>query len=948
MKRLLILTLLLVSLLRGYSQPLDVRPQFGHDALWGDVSQDGRHAVTAGRSSVILWDLKTGNALKEIPCRCMGAQFIQGFPYYCVAVDLLRDNGDLDSFRGVRTVVNFLTGETMFEILYGAIGKGYNTPFEFSVPYDPQGRFEVVDKVGDSHFLTGGRLPGGLSNIDISSDGRFLLVAGKHPVIWDLDKMHVLREIPLYELFMANPEILDAGLDIMPVLSSTLKKGAPKSSILTGYRQFFKARFINNDNILAGAPGGDLYVFSLDGTVLKRYRTGSRLVYDAHLAGERILAGTSNNLVFTGGVSADSLSRYDVEEPDRRYYRIIYEILPLPDRDSFLGSSDAGILYLGSLSRPDRKMEVIDLPRTDLSALCLARIDDGHVLVTSGGVCYSFNLDTRSFETLEPRIPGDIQVCCVLSDGRILCGSDRGRMSVMGRGEKMASRVLTLGSGYLRGIVEDPGRNKVYVSSSDGAIRILDRGSLDLIATCYNLGDLNSIIFTPDGYYSADKNVTNMIMYGNGLELYSFDRFDLQRNRPDIIRERLGAPREEVTLLNGAYRKRLRMMGFEESQLDASAHLPEIAITHFPASERVAVGDVTMRVQCSDRTQPVRKILAWINGTPVLGRNGLSVDDRVLTRDIHIRLAAGENRIEVSCLNASGIESVRISRTLFYDAPSKTRNLYIVAMGVSSYRENAHDLQYAAKDARDVAEMLREYGKGLYDNVFTLQLTDGEVTPEAPSLIRTFLDGATRDDSVIAFYAGHGLVSPAYDYYLSTYATEFSSPETSSIDFTSFESVFDEVLPLNKLLLVDACHSGEIDKEEVHRTLSSATARGQVTFRGTALGEESMESKILRARFNDVRRGTGATILAASNGLEAAVESDRWQNGLFTWTLREGLQTMAADRNGDGQVTVSEMIRHSEDEVARLSGGSQSPSVRSLNAECDFVIRKLAPAGRKD
>jgi hypothetical protein len=381
-------------------------------------------------------------------------------------------------------------------------------------------------------------------------------------------------------------------------------------------------------------------------------------------------------------------------------------------------------------------------------------------------------------------------------------------------------------------------------------------------------------------------------------------------------------------------------MGFTENQILEEANLPEAAITRFPSSEEVKVGKISVGAQFRDRTYPIVKVMAWLNGTPVLGRDGLSVSGNEVSQDIEVELASGENRIEISCINAAGVESLRETRLITYANPHPKRDLYVVTLGVSEYRQSGHNLRYAAKDASDMATLFKDSGKGLYDTIHTLNLTNKDVSEDAPSRIRSFISGAGRDDAVIAFYAGHGLVSRDYDYYLSTYYTDFSSPETTAISYEEFESVFDGVKSLDKLVLIDACHSGEIDKEDIHSIESASTTKGKVLFRGTSLGQESAESMILKSQFNDIRRGLGATILAGSSGMEVAVEGEQWQNGLFTWTIRKGVEDMESDKDNDGCITVSEMMRYGESMVYKMSDGKQSPGARSINTVCDFVIRK--------
>ena len=78
-----------------------------------------------------------------------------------------------------------------------------------------------------------------------------------------------------------------------------------------------------------------------------------------------------------------------------------------------------------------------------------------------------------------------------------------------------------------------------------------------------------------------------------------------------------------------------------------------------------------------------------------------------------------------------------------------------------------------------------------------------------------------------------------------------------------------------------------------------------------------------------------AYVFAGSCGLEVSVEGDQWENDLCTRVIRKGIRAIAANMDGDGRVTVSEMMRYSESDVFRLSDGRQSPGARSINAECN-------------
>jgi uncharacterized caspase-like protein len=76
------------------------------------------------------------------------------------------------------------------------------------------------------------------------------------------------------------------------------------------------------------------------------------------------------------------------------------------------------------------------------------------------------------------------------------------------------------------------------------------------------------------------------------------------------------------------------------------------------------------------------------------------------------------------------------------------------------------------------------------------------------------------NDKVIISFSGHGLLSSSMDYYLSTYNVNFQKPELEGLPYELLESVRFFTRP-KKLLLLDACHSGEVDKEDVNKINAS-------------------------------------------------------------------------------------------------------------------------------
>src|SRR5690606_1989528 len=112
-------------------------------------------------------------------------------------------------------------------------------------------------------------------------------------------------------------------------------------------------------------------------------------------------------------------------------------------------------------------------------------------------------------------------------------------------------------------------------------------------------------------------------------------------------------------------------------------------------------------------------------------------------------------------------------------------------------------------------------------------------------------------------------------------------------------------------LLIDACHSGEIDKDEVELAEIEVEANNGLQFRvvgnssSPKLGTQNT-SELTKSLFSDLRKGTGATVISSAGGMEFAMEGDDWNNGLFTYCFIYGMNSMEADDNTDGEIWLSE------------------------------------------
>jgi hypothetical protein len=459
----------------------------------------------------------------------------------------------------------------------------------------------------------------------------------------------------------------------------------------------------------------------------------------------------------------------------------------------------------------------------------------------------------------------------------------------------------------------------------------------------------NLFALTPDFYYMGLTPVADKISFTKNGVSFGFEQFDLKFNRPDIVLERLGlAENSLIKAYHQAYLKRLKKMNFTEEMLKDDFHLPELKIENFEKMPTIIEGDeLDLNLNIKDSKYPLDRINVWINDVAIFGTNGISIRDKSTqeyTTSLKLKLAQGNNKIQVSVLNQAGAESYKETFTVDCKAGKEKPNLFVVAIGVSTFEQSQYNLKFAAKDAEDMAKVYANNKN--YGQVFTKSLTNQEVTKENIEQLREFLKAADRNDEVILFFAGHGVLDAQLDYYLASYDMDFSNPADRGIAYESLERLLDGIAPLKKILLIDACHSGEIDKDEVAINTATVVEEGGVKFRNVGntiankeshLGLQNI-SELTKSLFADLRKGTGATVISSAGGMEFAMESSQWQNGLFTYCYINGLQSKAADLNKDGVIMLSELQQYVATQVTKLSNGKQQPTSRIENNVLDWRV----------
>jgi WD40 repeat protein/uncharacterized caspase-like protein len=459
--------------------------------------------------------------------------------------------------------------------------------------------------------------------------------------------------------------------------------------------------------------------------------------------------------------------------------------------------------------------------------------------------------------------------------------------------------------------------------------------------------DKEWVLWNQEGYFTSSKKGARYVGYhvnygkNNEAKFYPFDQFDLKYNRPDILMKDLEvADAGIIELYRMAYLKRLERMGLKEEDLSGDIHTPEITSLYSKRAE----DELTVKVKAKDTKYKMTHMNVFVNDVPIYGRTGKEIEPtQDYKSEFKVDLISGVNKVEVSFRNEVGVESLR--ETQFIDNSSTRRGeIYIVAVGVSDYADDKFDLNYAAKDAEDVVNLFKD--QKAYSKVHTKLLTDKEVNKENIFEIKEFLKSAKTRDVVMMFIAGHGVLDDKLDYYYCTHDMDFSKPSKNGVSYNELEVLFDGIKAIRKLLIMDTCHSGELFKDEVEEVaVNPDEQENDIVFRsnqGTTTVRERQGLKktneAVKEMFNDLNRGTGTTVISSAGGVEYAMESDEWKNGLFTYCLLEGIKSKKADANEDGKIYLAELQAYIQGKVYHLSRGKQQPTSRFENISLDYQI----------
>lgn len=239
---------------------------------------------------------------------------------------------------------------------------------------------------------------------------------------------------------------------------------------------------------------------------------------------------------------------------------------------------------------------------------------------------------------------------------------------------------------------------------------------------------------------------------------------------------------------------------------------------------------------------------------------------------------------------------------------------YAVIAGNDAGAAGEVTLRYAQSDAQKVYDVLRGVGEFLPENMVLLQGRGGSELSRVLISLNARIraeSSAGRDSILFVYYSGHADASALHT-------------GAELLELGLLERLVQGSPADFRVLVLDACRSGSLTR-----------VKG------------AQKAPLFPVRLEPELSGEGLALLASSTSDEDAQESDSLKGSFFTHYFVSGLRG-AADRNGDGSVSLEEAYGHAYQHTLRASSqtlyGTQHPTFRfDLKGKGAVPLTRVSP-----
>jgi WD40 repeat protein len=529
-------------------------------------------------------------------------------------------------------------------------------------------------------------------------------------------------------------------------------------------------------------------------------------------------------------------------------------------------------------------------------------------------------------------------------------------------------RTLT-GSNYVDSVAFSPDGRTLASGSRDNLIQLWDVASGREVRTLAgHSGSVGSVAFSPNGRTLASAGSDRTVKLwdvASGRELVSlfaldrsdwavvdsYGRFDASPGGMDLMHWVVGLEPVDLAQLKERYYEPVllaKVMGFNKEPLrkveaftDPKLY-PEVRLTP-PGADNPKLG-----IHLTNRGGGIGRVEVLINGKEVeADARGQSANPNAQQLDLAVDVGnqsflvpGGDNVLEVRAYNGEGYLVSR-GEPVHYKAPGQKSmqrpSFWAIVTGISDYQDDSLHLQFAGKDAGDMAQALRIGAERLFGKeqthiaVLTTAKAPGAVLPTHDNIRNAFEAArqAKSTDILAVYLAGHAVNFGGQEgdyYYLTQEARSFdlTDPDVrrqTSVSSQELTEWIKQVPATKEILVLDTCGAARLVEKLTEK-------RGPPSSQIRSL--ERMKDRM------------GLFILAGSAADAESYEATSYGQGLLTYSLLLGMRGAALRENDFVDVTT--WFGFAVDEVPKLAkdlGGIQSPTPATPKGGASFDIGQL-------
>ena len=497
-----------------------------------------------------------------------------------------------------------------------------------------------------------------------------------------------------------------------------------------------------------------------------------------------------------------------------------------------------------------------------------------------------------------------------------VCYSNNGEYLAFGGGDRVLRLVNSQDGEEVKSLtghksaitnIQFSGDGKLLISASeDGMIKIWDINEGKELISYILLENKDWMAINAEGYFNATDGAFDKIAFVQGMKSYGAGQFFEQFYQPDLLDKTFSSAKDERLNLRDKIEK---------------SPPPAIEIIAPHQGEAFRTNEAEVMIKVTDTGGGVDEVKILHNGKIVNSQAPEVPKGRSAVVTCKLQLIPGSNTITVSAFSGGRIESERKEVKVGMEGKVNS-TLYIVAVGINKYKNEALNLNYAAADARGFVQSITGKSKKLFDRIEVIPFYDEEATRQDIMGKLDVLSKIVKPQDVLFFYyAGHGSMVDNDFYFIPTDNVQLYSEEKlkkNAIYAGELQDKLAAIAALKQLIIIDACQSGG--------SVELLAQRGA--------GEEKALAQLSRS--------TGIHVLAAAGSEQFAIEFSELGHGLFTYVLLEALSGKADGAPHDGKITIYELKSYLDDQVPEYSkkfkGKLQFPYTFSRGHDFPVVI----------